>query len=168
MDNFEGNVVEYLRADRALFLNTQCCIQLNKADNPDTSGPHWYCDIVVADHRDRAIFLCEVSFSDSLASLFKCLEDWNAHWPSLKSALCRDSCLPGDCWPIRPWLFVPEHLVPKVVAKLNQFNVPAERERQLPEPRVTPLEMVLPWKYRSWNRNGEGEKPPCIPTSMRV
>lgn len=167
MDNFEGNVVEYLRADRTLFLNTQCCIQLNEADNPDTSGPHWYCDIVVADYRHRAIFLCEVSFSDSLSSLFKRLGDWNAHWPLLTNALCRDSGLPSD-WPIRPWLFVPEDLVPKVVAKLNQFNVPAVRERQLPEPRVTTLEMVLPWKYRSWNRNGEGEKPPCIPTSMRV
>jgi len=167
MDNFEGNVVEYLRADRTLFLNTQCCIQLNEADNPDTSGPHWYCDVVVADYRHRAIFLCEVSFSDSLASLFKRLGDWNVHWPSLTNALCRDSGLPSD-WPIRPWLFVPEHLVPKVVAKLNQFNVPAERERKLPEPRITTLEMVLPWEYRSWNRNGEGEKPPCIPASMRL
>ena len=166
MDNFEGNVVEYLRADRALFLNMQCCIQLNESANPDTSGPHWYCDIVVADHRDHAVFLCEVSFSDSLASLFKRLDDWNTYWPALKSALSRDSGLPSE-WPARPWLFVPEHLVPKVIAKLMQFDANPEQERLLPEPRITTLEMVLPWKYRSWNRKGESEKPSCIPRSMR-
>lgn len=164
MDNFERSVVEYLRADRALFLNTQCCIQLNDADNPDTSGPHWYCDIVVADHRNHAIFLCEVSFSDSLASLLKRLDDWNVYWPALRIALSRDSGLPSD-WPLRPWLFVPEHLIPKVIAKLKQFE--ADPGRQLPQPRITPLEMVLPWKYRSWNRKGEDEKPSCIPPSMR-
>jgi hypothetical protein len=167
MDNFEGNVVEYLRADRALFLNTQCCIQLNEADNPDTSGPHWYCDILVADHRDRAIFLCEVTFSGSLASLFKRLDDWNIYWPSLQVALCRDSYLPND-WPVRPWLFIPQHLVQKVITKLSQFDHNPERKRFLPEPRITTLEMVLPWKYRSWNRKGEEEKPPCIPHSMQV
>lgn len=40
MDYFEGVVFEFLRADRTLFINTQCCIQLNPGDNPDTSGPH--------------------------------------------------------------------------------------------------------------------------------
>ena len=41
MDHFEGVVLDYLRADRALFVNSQCCIQLNEGANPDTSGPHW-------------------------------------------------------------------------------------------------------------------------------
>lgn len=47
MNYYESVVVDYLRADRALFVNTECCIQLNESDNPDTSGPHWYCDAVV-------------------------------------------------------------------------------------------------------------------------
>ena len=43
MDYFESVVFEYLRSYRILFINIQSCIQLNPSDNPDTSGPHWYC-----------------------------------------------------------------------------------------------------------------------------
>jgi hypothetical protein len=167
MEDFEGVVVKYLRADRALFLNTQCCIQLNEADNPDTSGPHWYCDVVVTDNRNHSVFLCEISYADSLSGLFKRLEDWNLHWPSVRTALVRDCCLPED-WPVRPWLFVPNKLVPKVVTKITQLNADPHKERLLPEPRITTLEMVLPWEYRSWNRKGEAEKPVSIPKSMQV
>lgn len=167
MEDFEGVVVEYLRADRALFLNMQCCIQLNEADNPDTSGPHWYCDVVVADNRNRSVFLCEISYAESLSSLFKRLEDWKLHWPSLCTALVRDCCLAED-WPVRPWIFVPQKLVPKVVAKVAQLNADPRTECLLPEPRITTLEMVLPWEYRSWNRKGEAEKPDSIPKTMQV
>jgi hypothetical protein len=51
VDHFESVVVDYLRADRALFVNPQCCIQLNPGSNPDTSGPHWYCDVVAVSLR---------------------------------------------------------------------------------------------------------------------
>ena len=51
MDFFENVVIEYLRADRSLFVNAQCCIQINQGYNPDTTGSHWYCDAVVADFR---------------------------------------------------------------------------------------------------------------------
>jgi len=44
MDYYEGVVIDYLRADRALFVNTECCIQINPADNPDNSGPHCLSD----------------------------------------------------------------------------------------------------------------------------
>lgn len=49
MDNCESLVLEYLRADRSVFVNTQCCIQLFDSPNPDKSGPHWYCDLVLRD-----------------------------------------------------------------------------------------------------------------------
>ena len=52
MDHFESVVLEYLRADRALFVNSQCCIQLNPGANPDTGGPHWYCDAVAVSLRN--------------------------------------------------------------------------------------------------------------------
>ncbi|WP_407469232.1 hypothetical protein ABFU38_05100 [Xanthomonas campestris pv. raphani] len=52
MDHFEGVVLDYLRADRALFVNSQCCIQLNEGANPDTSGPHWYCDAVAVSFKE--------------------------------------------------------------------------------------------------------------------
>ena len=29
MNYYESVVIDYLRADRALFVNTECCIQLN-------------------------------------------------------------------------------------------------------------------------------------------
>lgn len=166
MDYFENIVVQYLRADRSLFLNTQCCIQLNKGDNPDVTGAHWYCDILTADFQHKVVFLCEVSFSNSLTGLFKRLEEWNANWQLLCHAISRDSNLPLD-WPVRPWLFVPEELIPKVVKKLQKMNSEYHDCCFLPTPRITPLEMVLPWKYRSWNRNGEATKPNCIPESMK-
>jgi hypothetical protein len=71
MDFYEGVILDYIRADRALFLNTQTCIQVNPAGNPDRSGPHWYCDAVVVDFRCQSIFLAEVSYSSSLYDLAK-------------------------------------------------------------------------------------------------
>jgi hypothetical protein len=34
-------------------------------------------------------------------------------------------------------------------------------------PRITTLEMVQPWKFRSWNRIGEAAKPASIPAEMQ-
>jgi len=56
---YQGVVTECLRADRALFLITECCIQLNDGLNPDRSGPHWYCDAEAIYLRDRCVNLCE-------------------------------------------------------------------------------------------------------------
>jgi hypothetical protein len=63
MDYYQGVVTDCLRADRTVLLNTECCIQLNEAPNPNSSGPHWYCDAVAADSRSEAIFLCEISYA---------------------------------------------------------------------------------------------------------
>ena len=161
MDFYEAVVVEYLRADRALFVNTECCIQLNEGDNPDTSGPHWYSDAVVCDFRDRQIFLCEITFSLSLAALMKRLAGWNSNWSLVQLALKRDSHLPSD-WPVRPWLFVPELLIPPLLKKMDLFVGGLSFT-----PLITPLEMAQPWRYRSWNRVGEADKPESIPIAMQ-
>jgi hypothetical protein len=63
MDHFEGVVLDFLRADRALFVNSQCCIQLNEGANPDTSGPHWYCDAVAVGFKERVGYLCEITYA---------------------------------------------------------------------------------------------------------
>lgn len=165
--NYEDIVIEYLRADRALFVNTECCIELYASPNPDTSGPHWYCDAVVADFRNAAVFLCEVTFANPPQSLHKRLADWTANWPGVCAALARDSHLPGD-WPVRPWLFVPEEQVEWIVQRVRKLQRDAGSGEQLPEPRITPLELVQPWKYKSWNREGEQAKSPAVPESMRV
>lgn len=164
MNYYQGVVLEYLRADRAVFVNEECCIQLHPGDNPDVTGPHWYCDALACDFRHKSIFLCEITYSSSLASLLKRLQDWHDHWDMVCAALRRDSFLPAD-WHARPWLFVPEHLIPLLIRKLIQMNG-ADSKREF-VPRVTTLEMVQPWRYRSWNRIGESEKPIAIPEAMR-
>lgn len=60
----QGVVVEHFRADRSVFVNTECCVQLNPQKNPDTGGLHWYCDAVAIDFGAKpvpTVFLCEVS-----------------------------------------------------------------------------------------------------------
>ena len=146
MDHFESVVIEYLRADRSLFVNSQCCIQLNAGENPDTSGPHWYCDAVAVSFKAKAIYLCEITYATPPASLMKRLTAWNKDWSVLRQALVRDSGVPAD-WPVQPWLFVPKSLVERVTAFVSTMQ-----PLNMPQPKVTTLEDVLPWRYRSWNR----------------
>ena len=152
MDYFQGVVTEYLRADRAMFVNTECCIQLNPGDNPDTSGPHWYCDAVAVNFRVSAVFLCEVSYSKSLDALVKRLEGWSTHWSAVCTALARDCALP-TVWPVRPWLFVPEDRREVLAKKFSKLLNASSKPNEMPEPKVTSLESVTPWMYRSWNRD---------------
>ncbi|WOB27729.1 MULTISPECIES: hypothetical protein [Xanthomonas] len=144
MDHFEGVVLDYLRADRALFVNSQCCIQLNEGANPDTSGPHWYCDAVAVSFKEQATYLCEITYAARAPSLLARLRAWDEHWPGVRAALARDSGVPLD-WSARPWLFVPE-----ANAKGLQYAIGGLKN--LPSPRVTFLEDVVPWRYRSWDR----------------
>ncbi len=144
MDNFEGVVLDYLRADRRLFINAQCCIQLNPGGNPDTSGLHWYCDAVAVSVRDRAAYLCEISYAARLPALLGRLKSWDQHWLALKEALARDCGIPAD-WPLQPWLFVPNDRVDRLLLGTRALSL-------MPKPRITALEEVLPWRYRSWDR----------------
>jgi len=163
VDYYANVVIDYLRADRALFINTECCIQL-KEGNPDQSGPHWYCDAVTVDFRDRIIYLCEITYSASLGSLVGRLRQWHENWSDICAALARDCCLPKD-WPVRVWLFVPEYLIPKLCIRLDQIK--GNGPSIVFAPKVTPLEMAQPWKYRGWDRNGEAEKP-NVPETLRL
>jgi hypothetical protein len=164
MNYYESVVIDYLRADRAVFVNTECCIQLNEGENPDITGPHWYCDAVAVDFRSSCIFLCEISYSRNLGALTKRLSDWHNNWPLISAALHRDSCLPST-WPCRPWLFVPQEFIPLLLRRLEKVagEVPPNFIS-----RITPLELVQPWRYRSWNRRGEAAKPAEVPESMQV
>jgi hypothetical protein len=56
-------------------------------------------------------------------------------------------------------------LVPLVLGRLEQIRA-AEPLKYIP--RITPLEMVQPWKYKSWNRIGEADKPAGIPREMQA
>jgi len=147
MDYFQGVVTEYLRANRATFVNTECCIQLNAGLNPDRSGLHWYCDALAVNLRRNEAYLCEISYSKSLSALTKRLSESSTHWSALRTALERDCGIPL-AWSVVPWAFVPQHLG-SIVDK-QPFT--AGSQGLMPRPRVIALEDVMPWKYPSWNR----------------
>jgi hypothetical protein len=154
MDYFQGVVTEYLRADRAMFVNTECCIQLNPGANPDRTGPHWFCDAVAVNLRDSEAFLCEVTYSKTLGALTKRLTNWAESWALLRVALTRDCGLVPE-WPVRPWLFVPADLRKLLDQKLITIPNVGDEAGKMPFPKVTNLEDVTPWKYKSWNRHEE-------------
>ena len=160
MDYYQNVVVDYLRADRAVFVNTECCIQLIDHPNPDRSGLHWYCDAVAVDFRSKTIFLCEISYSKSLGALIERLTAWNQHWPELCDALRRDCSIPADLSVIRLWLFVPEKSITALVNRLEAMKAF--------QPRITSLENVHPWEYSSWNHQDKDTgKSLVIPEHMR-
>jgi hypothetical protein len=150
VDHYQGVVMDYLRANRSVFLNTECCIQLEAGANPDR-GTHWYCDAVAVDFNKAVVLLCEVSYAKSLGSLFKRLSEWNRHWEGIRAALVRDCAVPAD-WNVQPWLFFPKVYEPSAVKGLERLRRPADRQSAMPYPRITHLEDVAPWKYPSWNR----------------
>jgi hypothetical protein len=155
---YESVVIDYLRADRAVFVNTECCIQINPSDNPDPSGPHWYCDAVALDFRAEMIFLCEISYAVRLSQLINRLKGWNDHWDGIRTALERDSHIPALSWPVLPWLFVPKCRVGFLEAQLKKV----EKEQPLKfQPKITALERVQPWCYPNFNRKGDCFVSPC-------
>jgi hypothetical protein len=164
LNYYESVVVDYLRADRSLFVNTECCIQINPGENPDTSGPHWYCDAVAADFQNQAIFLCEFSYAAALQALIERLQAWNGAWQGVRRALVRDSHLPAE-WEVRPWLFIPEERVKVLRKGLEEIGGGQQLNFR---PRITSLEMVQPWKYCNYNRHEEKEKPNCIAQEMKA
>jgi hypothetical protein len=161
MNYYESVVIDYLRADRAVFVNTEYCLQLNQAANPDTSGPHWYCDAVALNFRRKEILLCEISYAVRLADLSKRLKGWHDNWDKVCLAVRRDSFF-SEPWPVRPWLFVPKERVSLLEQQLKKI---ANGQPPKFDQMITPLEEVQPWCYSSFNRNGEFNQPtiPNIP-----
>ena len=156
MDYFQGVVAEYLRANRATFVNPECLVQLD--DNPTTpkKDGHWYINLLAVSFSEQTVYLCEVSYSTSLSPLLKKLSAWGAHWPGIIKALGRDSSIPKG-WQVRPWLFVPEQTINRLMSRMPAMPI---------APKVTPLEMTQPWRFCGWNRHGELEKPKSIPVDM--
>lgn len=145
MDYFQGVVSEYLRADRTTFINTEFLLQLDDTTLP-LKDRHWYCDALALRFSDRCAYLCEISFSSSMHSLLRRLNAWSRHWPEVCESIRRDTGI-GSEWTMRTWAFVPAERQPAIEAKLAA-SLPLTT---MPHPRITPLEDVLPWKYRSWN-----------------
>lgn len=156
MDYFQGVVSDYLRANRATFVNAECCIQLDAGGEP-LKGRHWYCDAVAANFLDSTIYLCEITYSKQLKGLVDRLHAWSKCWPELCTSIARDCSVPSN-WTVRPWVFIPSELRSKLDARLQSVGTLMGAAGQMPHPRVTNLEDVLPWKYSSWNRQHVGQE----------
>ena len=79
----------------------------------------------------------------------------------MQAALVRDGGVDPE-WAVRPWLFIPEDLVPRAVGIVHRL----QKQGAMPVARITTLEMVAPWKYVD-HRVGEGPKPATIPADMQ-
>jgi hypothetical protein len=147
MDYFQGVVTDYLRAKRSRFVNTEYMINLDP--DGEQKNRHWYCDAVAIDFEDSTVHLCEITYSKTLQSLMVRLQLWCNHWPELVTALRRDSALKGD-WTVTPRLFVPLELKDQLTKRVALVKWPDGCPSPMPQPIITPLEDVLPWRYRSW------------------
>ena len=147
MDYFQGVVTEYLRANRAVFVNTEYLLQLDPGEQY-AKNRHWYCDVVAINHETKTVQLCEVSYSKTLYSLVERLRAWSTHWAEVVAAIKRDSFL-EDQWKVEPRVFIPQGKEELLLQKIKSF--PASSGKPMPMPVTTTLEGILPWKYRSWN-----------------
>lgn len=165
-DHYEDVVINYLRADRALFINTQCFIQIEDGNAPK-KGTSWYCDALTVDLRSSSVFLCEVSYSETLAALCTRLTQWSGAWNAIRSSLVTHSKVHPQ-WSVRPWLFVPEKCVDRLVKYLRGLE---GADRPALRPLLTPLEMTVPWAgYKTWDRQAEDveqKKKKGVPEDMR-
>lgn len=150
MDYFQGVVTEYLRADRAMFVNTECLLQLDPGDAL-AKGRHWYCDALAVNFRESTLYLCEVSYSTTLQSLLRRLAGWRSNWPELRAALYRDCGVPIE-WHASPWVFIPSKCHPLLTQRLNAIPAAESGTAAMPRPRITLLESVTPWSYKTWDR----------------
>ncbi len=157
MDYFQGVVAEYLRANRATFVNSQFFLQLDAGLRSPPAGRSWYVNILAASFAERTAWLVEVTYAKGLNTLIDKLTAWQSHWPLIQTAIHRDAAIP-ESWTLRPWLFVPEADITSLVRRLPASMV---------APRITPLEMTVPWnKHCTWDRHGELPKPKSIPPEM--
>jgi hypothetical protein len=149
MDYFQGVVTEFLRAKRSRFVNTEYMINLD-IDGTYKRDRHWYCDAVAIDFADSTVHLCEITYSKTLHAVAKRLQLWCDHWPELVDAIRRDSSLLST-WDVVPRVFVPGSLELSLSARIAALKRPEACIHPMPQPIITLLEDVLPWKYRSWN-----------------
>jgi len=141
MDYFQGVVAEFLRANRGVFINPECLIQLDT--DTTRKGRHWYCDVMAVSFPERRAFLCEVTYSRSLDALIKRLQAWEQNWAEIGDAVRRDASLPAD-WQVQAWVFIPNACRDAYKSKLSAF---LPNDGKMPRPRVTLLEKVVPWAY---------------------
>jgi hypothetical protein len=136
MSHYQEPVRDFLHAKRSVFVSPECKIQLHSG--LQSKGSYWYCDIIALDLEAKNVYLCEVTYSKTLAALLKRLNSWEVNWNQIKSALIRDCCV-DPSWTVIPWVFFPQANYELFIKKHNPTN--------MPKARVTFLESVTPWTY---------------------
>ena len=153
MDYYEGVVREFLDADRAIFLNERCLINLDgvghRVNGKWPSGRHWYCDAVAVNLKTKTVQLCEVTYSKTLGSLMKRLTAWANNWDELRAALVRDNHV-HPSWKVEPRAFFPRELRKVFDRKLSRISAVVGGAGQMPEPKVDYLEDIVPWTYKHY------------------
>lgn len=156
--------MDYLRCDRAMFVNEECIIQLHEG-RMSPKNESWICDAVAINLRDEKVFLCEVTYAVGMSNLIKRLRHWNDNWERVRAALAHYSSVDPN-WEVRPWLFIPDKFVKPLVGKMAQVLGPAESWSF--NPRITTLESVQPWQLKSDHCDSMTDKSNTdIPESMR-
>ena len=154
MDYFQGVVTEYLRANRSVFVNTECLIQLDEGPK-QIKDRHWFCDAMAINLKEKTVYLCEITYSATLQSLLSRLHAWQRHWAELAHAVLRDSGAPQD-WKVHPWVFIPKMHYESFAKKFSHAQLEPGAGLIMPNPRVTYLESVLPWEYiNTWDRKSD-------------
>lgn len=153
MDYYLGVVTDFLRTDRATFVNTECSIEL-AGTAVAMKRTHWHCDAVAVNLREEKIYLCEVTYSRTLEALLDRLRAWSTSWPAICQAVRRDCCVP-ERFKIRPWVFIPDEYRRGLPKKKSLQS--GDDYRKMPSPRITSLEDVAAWKYAS-NQEAAREK----------
>jgi hypothetical protein len=147
MDHYKNVVIDYLQSDRAVFVNEECCLQL---DDPtaEKSGNRCACDAVAIDLRHGAVYLCETALDEQIPSLLRKLTAWTKNWDRVKISLQQNCKVPAD-WRVHVWLFVPKDSIEVLDEKLEHLRHTAGARFKV---KITALEDVQPWRASTWER----------------
>jgi hypothetical protein len=66
MEHYKSVVLDYLQADRALFVNAAFCAHLDRLEDPEKQGQRWSCDAVAIDLRHGAAYVCQAVCKNKL------------------------------------------------------------------------------------------------------
>lgn len=151
MDHYKIVVMDYLQSDRAMFLNRECCFELDEVVNPGRTRQHCSCDAVAIDLRHGAVYLCDTALHEKLQSLMRQLTAWTRNWDSIEAVLRRDCKVPAN-WRVHVWLFVPKDSIEMLDDKLEQLRQTVGARFKV---KLTALEDVQPWRSSTWKRREE-------------
>ncbi len=147
MDYFQSVVMEYLRADRSCFVNPEFWVRGNLVNPHDK--PHWFVDVLALSMRDKAVYLCEVTYAKQPRALSKRLHSWKRHWGLINQTLKEDTLIDKN-WPVLPWVFAPSSTLKIIKPELDNL-FPKDH-------RTMSLEDVLPWLYCNYDRKPEASE----------